>query len=249
MSERPVARASGLAVAFALDFAVACALALGALMLCGFAWAATHDLGSAANGGQRLAMPGPLAEVLSTVAALGAAAAGLLFWRCRPTPEEWRRSLAAARRPATWSTAALAAALLGVAVIAIGAVASGLGLQVEPGNDATLRALQRAHPALLWAFAVCLAPVYEEVLFRRVVFGRFERAGLPRTGLVVSAALFALAHGASGPGAAGSGASLVLWLVYATMGATFALVYRRCGTLWAAILTHALHNAVSLLLL
>lgn len=246
MSERPVARASGLAVAFALDLAVACALGIGALMLCGFAWAATHNVDT---GAQRLAMPGPLAEVLSTVAAMGAAAAGLLFWRRRPSPQEWRHSLAAARLPSTWGTSALAAAILAVVVIGLGAIASGFGLQVEPSNDATLRALQGTHPVLLWAFAVAFAPVYEEVVFRRVVFGRFVLAGLPRTGLFASAALFAFAHEVPGLGTHAVAASLVLWLVYATMGLAFALVYRRCGTLWAAILTHALHNAVSLLLL
>lgn len=249
MSERDAPRAYRLAVAFALDLAVAFALGLVAFMLCGFAWAATHDGGTGADGAHRLVMPGPLAEVLSTVAAMGAAAAGLLLWRRRPSAEEWRHSFAMARLPSTWGMSALAAAILAVVVIGIGAIATGLGLQVEPSNDATLRALQRTHPALLWAFAVCFAPVYEEVVFRRVVFGRFVQAGLPRAGLFVSAALFALAHEAPGLGAHGLAASLVLWLVYATMGVAFALVYRRCGTLWAAILTHALHNAVSLLLL
>jgi len=249
MSERAVPRAYGLAVAFALDLAVAFALAVGALMLCGFAWAATHAAAQGPDGAHRLAMPGPLAEVLSTVIAMGAAAAGLLVWRRRPSPEEWRRSLAAARRPSTWGGAALAAVILGVVVVGMGVVASAFGLQVEPSNDATLRALRQTHPVLLWGFAVVLAPVYEEVVFRRVVYGRFMQAGLPRAGLLVSAAFFALAHEIPGVGPHPWSAGLVLWLVYATMGAAFALVYRRSGTLWAAILTHALHNALSLLIL
>lgn len=249
MSERDAPRAYRLAVAFALDLAVAFALGVVAFMLCGFAWAATHAGVQGPEGMHRLSMPGPLAEVLSTVAAMGAAAAGLLFWRRRPSREEWRRSLAAARLPSTWGTSALAAAILAIVVIGLGVIATGFGLQVEPSNDATLRALQQTHPALLWGFAVVLAPVYEEVVFRRVVYGRFAEAGLPRAGLLVSAASFALAHEMPGLGTHAGAASLMLWLVYAIMGLAFALVYRRCGTLWAAILTHALHNAVSLLLL
>jgi hypothetical protein len=37
-----------------------------------------------------------------------------------------------------------------------------------------------------------------------------------------------------------------LWLVYGGMGAAFCWLYRRTGTLWAAITAHALNNAVAL---
>lgn len=239
----------GLAAAFAIDLALAFAIAFVVLMLCGFAWAATHDPGQAADGAMRREGPGPLAETIATIAAMGAAAAGLLLWRRRPSAAEWQASLAAARRPSTWGWSLLAAAGITLVLAAIGGGAAALGLQAEPSNDAIVRALLRQSPLLLWVFAVALAPVYEEVLFRRVLFGRFEQAGLPRTGLAVSAALFACAHEIPGAGAAPWAVGLVAWLAYATMGAVLALVYRRCGTLWAAILTHALHNALGLLLL
>lgn len=249
MSEPRVARASGLAVAFAIDLALAVALALGAFMACGIVWAATHDAGHAANGAQRAAMPGPLAEVLSVIAAMGSAAAGLLWWRRRPSREEWRESFAAARRPATWGVAMLAALGVTLLAAALGAVASASGLQLDPSNDAIIRTLLQRHPALLWGFVAVLAPLYEEVLFRRVVFGRFAQAGFPRAGLAISAALFACVHELPGAGEGGLAAGLVLWSVYALMGVAFALVYRRCGTLWAAILAHAAYNAIGLLML
>ena len=44
-------------------------------------------------------------------------------------------------------------------------------------------------------------------------------------------------------------ATLLLWLVYGGMGAAFAWVYWKTGTLWAAIGAHALNNLVSCLIL
>lgn len=249
MSEPAVARASGLAVAFAIDLALAVALAAAAFMACGIAWAATHGVEHAANGTQRAVMPGPLAEVLSMIAAMGTAAAGLLWWRRRPSPAEWRESFTAARRPATWGAAAVVALGVTLLLAAIGGVASASGLELDPSNDAIIRVLLQRHPVLLWTFVVVLAPLYEEVLFRRVVFGRFVQAGFPRAGLAISAALFAFAHEIPGTGEGGVIAGLVLWSAYAVMGAAFASVYRRRGTLWAAILAHALYNAIGLLML
>ncbi|MNW13365.1 CAAX amino terminal protease self- immunity [compost metagenome] len=37
-----------------------------------------------------------------------------------------------------------------------------------------------------------------------------------------------------------------LWLVYGGMGAAFAWLYQRTGTLWAPIVAHALNNAIAL---
>ena len=75
MSERDAPRAYRLAVAFALDLAVAFALGVVAFMLCGFAWAATHAGVQGPEGMHRLSMPGPLAEVLSTVQVVATAGA------------------------------------------------------------------------------------------------------------------------------------------------------------------------------
>jgi len=39
---------------------------------------------------------------------------------------------------------------------------------------------------------------------------------------------------------------LQLWVIYGGMGAAFAWVYRRTGTLWAAVIAHAVNNAIAL---
>jgi membrane protease YdiL (CAAX protease family) len=251
MSEPKAARLRGLAAAFALDLAVVLATAFAVMLVCGIVWAVAQEAGHAATaaGATHRPAPGPLAQVASTFAAMGAAALALLFWRRRPSPDAWRQSLAAARQPATWGLALLAAAVTGVLVVAIGLAANASGLHPDPSNDAVIRALVHQHPVLLWLFVAALAPMYEEVLFRRGIFGRFAEAGRPRLGMAISAALFAFAHEIPGSGDGGVAAGLVLWSAYAVMGAVFAWTYRRTGTLWSAILAHALHNALSLLML
>jgi uncharacterized protein len=93
---------------------------------------------------------------------------------------------------------------------------------------------------------VVLAPAYEELLFRRVLFGRLLAAGRPVLGIVLSSLAFALLHEI--PGLSGNGVLAIcqLWLVYGTMGAAFAWLYWRTGSLWAAILAHGLNNAIAM---
>ena len=118
-----------------------------------------------------------------------------------------------------------------------------------PTNEAMVEEAAARWPVFLTLFVVILAPAYEELLFRRVLFGRFLRAGRPWLGLVLSSLAFALAHevpflshGNTLP------AMLLLWVVYGGLGAVFAWVYWRTGTLWAAVLAHALNNGIALAL-
>ena len=92
-----------------------------------------------------------------------------------------------------------------------------------------------ASPVFLLLFGVFIAPAYEELLFRRVLFGRLWACGRPWLGVVLSSAAFALMHEI--PGTTGNSwqATGVLWLTYGVMGAAFAGVYWRTRTLWAPI--------------
>ena len=80
---------------------------------------------------------------------------------------------------------------------------------------------------LLCAFVAGLAPMYEEVMFRRGIFGRFAEAGHPRIGVAISAALFAFAHEIPGTGDSSVAAGLVLWSAYAAVSYTHLDVYKR----------------------
>jgi len=99
---------------------------------------------------------------------------------------------------------------------------------------------------LLLLFAVVLAPIYEEMLFRRVLFGRLWRDGWPLLGAVCSAVLFAFMHEPPLVGDKALAAQLPLWLVYTCMGLAFAWVYRRTGSLVAPIIAHGLNNAFAI---
>ena len=120
------------------------------------------------------------------------------------------------------------------------------GIEPVPTNVELMQSAIARFPLFLVLFAVVLAPAYEELLFRRVLFGRLWQAGRRWLGLVLSSLAFALVHEVPGVSKNSLLGMAQLWLVYGGMGAAFCWLYRRTGTLWAAIAAHALNNAVAL---
>lgn len=167
--------------------------------------------------------------------AAGAAIYGvvrLVYWRARTHdvpvlvggdgPGALRRSL-------VWgAVGGAAASVCGIVYLV---VASALGWFPSP------RANPIADPNLpywLAALAIAAAPVFEEFIFRGLIFGGLRRSlGLPAAALA-SAAIFGLVH----PPAA--------VIPVATMGLCAALVYARTGALVAPMVVHALYNAAIL---
>jgi membrane protease YdiL (CAAX protease family) len=244
--------------AFAVDLALATGLVFGLSIAGVVAWAMVRGMqlgldGGAAGDPQQLAAqigePQGMALVVISVVATAVAALLLYFWRRRAAIGERMASHAAARRLSTWGWAALA----GLAAFAFSAAATTLGQQAGieqvPTNQPLIEAVGAQHPAWLLLFVVLLAPVYEELLFRRVLFGRLWAAGRPLLGLVLSSAAFACMHELPGTGGNGLLAGTLLWTCYAAMGALFAWVYRKTGTLWAAIGAHAVNNLIASALL
>ena len=175
-----------------------------------------------------------------------ASAALLYFWRRRASPAERQISLAAIARPSTWGWAvvvAIAVMLWGQLLTMLGAA---LGIKPEPTNQSLMQNALQQMPVFLALFAVVLAPAYEELLFRRVLFGRLWQAGRPWLGMLLSGLLFAFMHEVPGTSGNSFAAVCLLWLVYGSMGAAFAWLYRRTGTLAASIFAHGLNNAVAL---
>ena len=121
-----------------------------------------------------------------------------------------------------------------------------MGVEPVPTNLLLMQQAWAQYPLFLIVFAVLLAPAYEELLFRRVLFGRLWAAGRPWLGLLLSSAVFALVHEVPGTSHNGPAEILQLWLVYGGMGVAFAWVYRKTGTLWAAFAAHGLNNATAL---
>lgn len=89
--------------------------------------------------------------------------------------------------------------------------------------------------AAVFGLAVVAAPVAEELIFRGCLYGALRKSGGRVPAIVVSSVLFALIHGhlPSLPG-----------LIVLAVG--LALVYERCGSLWAPISMHASFNALTI---
>ena len=242
----------------AADLLLAVGLVFGLSIVGVTGWALVQGVrlgmaGGAATDPQQVAaqigQPQGMTLVLISVVATASAALVLYFWRRPAGAGERAASHAAARRPSTWGWALLA----GLAAFAFTALATTLGQQagVEqvPTNQPLIEAMGARNPALLLLIVALLAPAYEELLFRRVLFGRLWAAGRPLAGIVISSAAFACMHELPGTGGSGPLAGVLLWTCYAIMGALFAWVYSRTGTLWAAIGAHAINNLIACALL
>lgn len=190
--------------------------------------------------------PGALAQMLIALVATGGAALALYFLRRRASAAERSQSLQAIRRASTWGWIVLVASCVFAGTSGASLLAKQLGIEPEPTNLHLMQQAWAGYPVFLLLFAVVLAPAYEELLFRRVLFGRLWAAGKPWLGIVLSSAAFALVHEIPGTSPNGLPEMLQLWLVYGGMGAAFAWVYRKTGTLWAAIAAHAINNAIAL---
>lgn len=226
---------------FFLDLLVAITVLLVVSIGCVVVWAFFQGIQTGGDTA-RLGEPGPVAQVWMALIGTSTAALFVYFWRRRATSAERTASWIAARRPATWRLAGLA----GLAAFAFGMGTGWLGeragIEPVPTNQLMIETMIGSHPWFLLLFVVVLAPAYEELLFRRVLFGRLLAAGRPWLGIALSSAAFALVHEVPGLGGNDAPAVALLWLGYAAMGAMFAWVYWRTGTLWAAIGAHAINN-------
>ncbi|HSX65489.1 MAG TPA: CPBP family intramembrane glutamic endopeptidase [Pseudoxanthomonas sp.] len=240
--------------AFFVDLSLAVSLTLLLMFACGAVWVLFEGVraGLAGSGGdaqeaiKAIGRPGILAQLWFTVLGTGGAALALYFWRRRASPEERRLSRAAASRHITWWMAAAAGTATFLFTVAATQLGERFGVSPDPSNLALIKQALASHPLFLSVFVVVLAPAYEELLFRRVLFGRLWAAGRPLLGMLLSSLAFALAHELPGVGGKGALATVFLLLVYMLMGMLFAWLYRRTGTLWAPMAAHAVNNALAL---
>jgi membrane protease YdiL (CAAX protease family) len=91
---------------------------------------------------------------------------------------------------------------------------------------------------LIAIFAVGLAPVVEEILFRGLLFPTVRDLGWPRAALWGQALLFGAIH-----------ANAAAFLPLTLFGATLAWLYVRTGNLLAPIVAHAVFNLAPFVLL
>ncbi len=86
--------------------------------------------------------------------------------------------------------------------------------------------------------AVLVAPLWEEILYRGLLYSGLRRTRDVRTSVVISAAVFALAH-----------LNAFVLLPLFAFGVLLALVRERTGSLLAPVVIHMLFNAVQLALM
>jgi membrane protease YdiL (CAAX protease family) len=244
---------------FAMDLLLALAVMSVLSLGCIFAWGIyrgfvvaqrAQQQGTVLQAGQiagQIGQLGALGQMLVALLSTAAAALLLYFWRRRAGAEERQQSLAAAARPSTWGWTLLVSLLVLLLTSTVSHMAEALGIDMKPSNLAMVEQAMAQSPLFLLLFAVVLAPAYEELLFRRVLFGRLLQAGKPWLGMLLSSAAFALVHELPGISGNDLPAIIQLWTVYGLMGAAFAWLYKRTGTLLAPIAAHGLNNAFALL--
>jgi len=86
---------------------------------------------------------------------------------------------------------------------------------------------------LMLALGVVLIPIGEELIFRGVIFGWMRRWPLP-VAVIVSALVFAVMHGFS-----------VVFPVAVVLGIVTAMIYHHSGSIWPAVMLHAVNNGIA----
>ncbi len=84
--------------------------------------------------------------------------------------------------------------------------------------------------------AIFLSPVAEELIFRGVLMNLFFKNDAFWAPILLSGLVFTLEHASTTP---------ISYLIYFYMGAVFAFVYRKTGSLGNAIALHTLNNLVA----
>lgn len=107
-----------------------------------------------------------------------------------------------------------------------------LALGVEPGSENTAQFIEIAHAVPFAIFSIVLfAPILEELIFRRIIFGTL----LPKTNFFVaasvSAIVFAIIH-----------FDFTHILLYAVSGFIFAFIYHKTKRIIASMISHMLLN-------
>lgn len=220
-----------------------------AVVVIGFVFALSVALGVARKSGPDLGPPEPLLGGLSVLVVplslFGTLLAGLLLWSVR------RSGLPLVSAPWRMQTVLLIlviAALMQAGAIALSAAARYFGADITGSNVALVLAAYAQAPVLTLLAAVLVAPLGEELIFRRVLLHRFAQAGRSTLGLVLTSVGFALIHEPL-PGAAGPIAWLLTLSTYALLGLGFGQLYLRTGRFDAAVLGHVLVNAFGMSLL
>jgi membrane protease YdiL (CAAX protease family) len=108
-------------------------------------------------------------------------------------------------------------------------------------NENLVRTMLHAYPFIMGIDACILAPLTEEIVFRKTIKDIFSNRYLF---IIVSTLLFGLAH------VAYSATTLVDWLYllpYCSLAACFAYAYHKTDTICTSMVMHFFHNTLAIL--
>ncbi|MGY0505832.1 CPBP family intramembrane glutamic endopeptidase [Luteimonas sp. e5] len=236
-----------------LDFALAMVLMLFLTFLAMAGWGAWRAITvlrsadvSAADSAelmQRVGEPGAAVLMVSGSVAMALAAWGVYLLRRRASAAEIATVRSRLRQARPW----LESTGLGLGFFLFSTALlwtlDQWQMAPTPTNLPMILAVQASSPWLLLWLVVLVAPLGEELLFRRVMFARLWAAGHARRGMWLTGAVFALMHEFPTPGDEQWQGTLILLLFYAAMGAAFAWIYHRHQAWWTAVVAHATNNA------
>ena len=116
----------------------------------------------------------------------------------------------------------------------------GIGIAAEP--QTAVKMLQTAMPIgqtiVYGFFAIILAPVAEELIFRGVLYPTFKQNGYPRLAIWATAILFAATH-----------VNMMAFIPLTFLALVLTALYEKTENLIAPIVTHSLFNAVNFYLI
>jgi membrane protease YdiL (CAAX protease family) len=166
-------------------------------------------------------------------------ATGIFLWLHRIS---WGEAFGFTTPP--MSRAVLLGMIAALAFLPVGIVLQDVSLQLltwwhvpTPPQEAVEefdRAGSLASRAYLAFFAIALAPVAEEVLFRGILYPALKQLGLPQFALWGSALIFAAIHH-----------SAPIFLPLLALGALLAWLYDKTNNLLTSITAHAAFNAIN----
>ena len=171
---------------------------------------------------------------------VGVALAGATGWRFEKWGEALRRL---GFRDFRWSHLRLAGlmvlAYLAFAVVAAGVLDALFGYTPEQEELSETLDLELTPVAVvaLYLSACLMAPLTEETFFRGFVFAGIRARYGFWAGAIVSGLIFGAVHAGTGPAA-------IPFL--AVLGGAFAYLYERSGSLWPAVIAHALNNLLAI---
>jgi membrane protease YdiL (CAAX protease family) len=146
----------------------------------------------------------------------------------------------------------LYACIIGVAMIyaaaIIGSMISSLfGAQSSSQNQELIESVASSRPLVMFATSVLLAPVFEEILFRGVIFGWAYEVN-PIFAHLLSGFLFGFLHIMDAV-LSGNFGEFVQIFSYFFMGCVLSFLYEKRNNIFVPIITHSLNNFISMILI